>query len=62
MDKAILIGLLNDIENLGLKLSAKSFVCGTQTTKETTEEMRNADAEFSAILTDLRKYIISEGV
>lgn len=62
MEKAKLISLLNDIECRGLRLSIESFECGAHTTQESTEKMRKADAEFSEILTDLRRYIIAEGV
>ena len=60
MDKAKLIVSLNDIEKKGLRFSDKSFVCGTHTNVATQNAMRVSGEEFSKVIDDLRKAILSE--
>ena len=62
MDKAKLIAVLGDLEAKAIRWSTKSYVCGSNDTEETTREMKQADADFSNSLSDLRKAILSEGV
>lgn len=62
MDKAKLIAVLGELEAKAIRWSTKSYVCGSHDTEETTKEMRQADADFSKTLSDLRKAILSEGV
>ena len=62
MDKAKLIVVLGDLETKAIRWSTKSYVCGSHDTEETTREMKQADADFSNSLSDLRKVILSEGV
>lgn len=62
MDKAKLIAVLGDLEVKAVRWSTKSYVCGSHDTEETTREMKQADADFSDSLSDLRKAILSEGV
>lgn len=62
MDKAKLIAVLGDLETKAIRWSTKSYVCGSHDTEETTREMKQADADFSNSLSDLRKTILSEGV
>ena len=62
MNKATLIAVLGDLETKAIRWSTKSYVCGSHDTEETTREMKQADADFSNSLSDLRKAILSEGV
>lgn len=62
MDRARLITVLNEIETKGLRFSTASMVCGAQPTKENTDAMKIADADFSNAIFSLRKEILSEGV
>lgn len=62
MDKAKLIAVLGELETKAIRWSTKSYVCGSHDTEETTREMKQADADFSNSLSDLRKAILSEGV
>lgn len=62
MDKAKLIAVLGDLEVKAVRWSTKSYVCGSHDTEETTREMKQADADFSDSISNLRKVIISEGV
>jgi hypothetical protein len=66
MDKTKLIMALCDIETKAVRWSNKSYecgcMCGSQYTEESTKVMRNADAEFSSAISNLRKLILSEGV
>ena len=62
MNKATLIAVLGDLEAKAIRWSTKSFVCGAHDTEETEKEMRQADADFSNTIDNLRKLILSEGV
>ena len=62
MNKATLIAVLCDLETKAIRWSTKSYVCGSHDTEETTREMKQADADFSNSLSNLRKAILSEGV
>ena len=62
MDKTKLVAVLGDLEAKAIRWSTKSYVCGSHDTEETTREMKQADADFSNTLSDLRKAILSEGV
>ena len=62
MDKTKLVAVLGDLEANAIRWSTKSYVCGSHDTEETTREMKQADADFSNTLSDLRKAILSEGV
>ena len=62
MDKTKLVAVLGDLEAKAIRWSTKSYVCGSHDTEETTSEMKQADADFSNTLSDLRKAILSEGV
>lgn len=62
MDKAKLMEALIEIETKGLRLSNKSFECGAHTNIETQSAMRQADAEFSNAISNLRELILTEGV
>lgn len=62
MDKTKLIAALGDLEVKATRWSTKSYVCGSHDTEETTREMKQADADFSNSLSNLRKVILSEGV
>ena len=62
MDKTKMIEALIDVETRGLKLSSKSFECGTHCNSETTIAMRKADEDFSNAILNLRGIIFSEGV
>lgn len=62
MYKAKLIAILGDLEARAIRWSTKSYVCGSHDNEETEREMRQADADFSDSLSDMRKAILSEGV
>lgn len=62
MKKATLIAVLGDLETKAIHWSTKSYVCGSHDTEETEKEMRQADADFSDSISNLRKAILSEGV
>lgn len=62
MDKAKLIAVLGELEAKAIRWATKSYVCGSHDTEETEREMRQADADFSDSLSNLRKAILSEGV
>ena len=62
MDKVKLIAVLGDLEAKAIRWSTKSYVCGSHDTEETEREMRQADADFSDSLSNLREVILSEGV
>lgn len=62
MNKATLIAVLGDLETKAIRWSTKSYVCGSHDTEETEREMRQADADFSDSISNLRKLILSEGV
>ena len=62
MDKVKLIAILGDLEAKAIRWSTKSYVCGSHDTAETEKEMRQADADFSDSLSNLREVILSEGV
>lgn len=62
MNKATLIAVLGDLETKAIRWSTKSYMCGAHDTEETTREMKQADADFSNSLSNLRKAILSEGV
>ncbi len=62
-EKALeMISALVDVEITGLRFSNKSFECGAHTNIETQNEMRQADAEFSNAISNLRELILAEGV
>jgi hypothetical protein len=62
MDKVKLIAILGDLEAKAIRWATKSYVCGSHDTAETEKEMRQADANFSDSLSNLREVILSEGV
>lgn len=62
MDKVKLIAILGDLEAKAIHWATKSYVCGSHDTEETEKEMRQADANFSDSLSNLREAILSEGV
>lgn len=62
MNKAKLIAVLGELETKAIRWSTKSYVCGSHDTEETEKEMRQADANFSDSLSNLREVILSEGV
>ena len=59
MEKAELLDALFDIEKKGLRLSTKSFECGTHCNSETTLTMRKADEDFADAILNLRAIIIA---
>lgn len=62
MDKVKALEALIDIETRGVKLSSRSFECGTHCTAETTLIMRRADEDFSNAISNMRAIIFAEGV